>query len=118
MGTLWVDANKGDVDGPEIRCVLVAQEVNTNKEDAFCAATPPLKALRLVLSHLATGTDSRKKMVLDAKKAHLRAYAERQMFVELPPERRRQGFCGRLLRSMYGTREAPSLWEKFAAFFS
>ena len=107
--------NKGDVHSPEVRCRLVAQEVNTYKEDAFFAATPPLEALRLVLSHVATGTDGRKIMILDAKKAHLHAYAEREMFVELPPERRRPGFCGRLVRSLYGTRDAPSLWEKFAA---
>ena len=54
-------------------------------------------------------------MVLDAKKAHLHAYAEREVFVEPPPKRRRPGFCGRLVRSLYGTRDAPSLWERFAA---
>ena len=113
IGTQWVDVNKGVVRNPEVRCGLVAQEVNTYKEDAFFAATPPLEALRLVLSHVATGTDSRNIMILDAKKAHLHAYAEREMFVALPPERRRPSFCGRLVRSLYGTRDAPYLWEKF-----
>ena len=115
IGTRWVDENKGDVHNPEVRCRLVAQEVSTYKEDAFFAATPPLEALGLVLIHVATGTDSRKIMILDAEKAHLHAYAEREMFVELPLERRRPGSCGRLVRSLYGTRDAPSLWEKFAA---
>jgi len=54
-------------------------------------------------------------MLLDAKKARLHAFAEREIFIELPPERRRPGFCGRLVRSLYGTRDAPSLWERFAA---
>ena len=54
-------------------------------------------------------------MLLDAKKAHLHAFAERELFIELPPERRRPGFCGKLVRSQHGTRDAPSLWERFAA---
>ena len=45
IGTRWVDVNKGDVHNPEVRCRLVAQEVNTYKEDAFFAATPPLEIL-------------------------------------------------------------------------
>ena len=80
IGTRWVDVNKGDSRRPEVRSRLVAQEVNTYKEDAFFAATPPLEALRLLLSHVATGRKGRfggrKLMVLDAKKAHLHADAE------------------------------------------
>ena len=117
LGTSWVDVNKGDLQSPDVRCRLVAQEVNTYKEDALFAATPPFEALRRVLSQVATGqagSGGRKVMILDAKKAHLHAYAERGMFVELPPERRRPGVCGRLVRSLYGTRDAPSLWEKIS----
>ena len=54
-------------------------------------------------------------MLLDAKKAHLHAMAERPIFVELPPERARPSYCCRLLRSLYGTRDALRLWEEFAA---
>ena len=119
IGTRWVDVNKGDSEKPDARCRLVAQEVNTYKDDAFYAATPPLEALRLLLSHVATGrkgkVGGRKVMVLDAKKAHLHAFAEREVYIELPPERRRPGVCGRLVRSLYGTRDAPLLWERFAA---
>ena len=79
IGTQWVDVKKGDEHSPEVRCRLVAQEVDTNKEDAFFAATLPLETLRLVLSHVATGTNSRKIMILDVKKAHLHAYAEREI---------------------------------------
>ena len=52
-------------------------------------------------------------MVLDAKKAHLHAAAERELFIELPPEA--GGGYARLLRSLYGARDAPALWEAFAA---
>ena len=119
-GRRWVDVNKGDSEKPDVhvRCRLVAQEVNTYK-DALYAATPPLEALRLLLSHVATGrkgkVGGRKVMVLDAKKARLHAFAEREVYIELPPERRRPGICGRLVRSLYGTRDAPLLWERFAA---
>ena len=54
-------------------------------------------------------------MVLDAKKAHPHAFAERELYVALPPERRLAGYCGRLVRSLYGTRDAPALWERFVA---
>ena len=54
-------------------------------------------------------------MLLDAKKAHLHAMAERPIYVHLPPERARPGYCCRLVRSLYGTRDAPRLWEEFAA---
>ena len=33
--------------------------------------------------------------------------------VELPPEIRRPGYCARLRRCLYGTRDAPALWEAF-----
>ena len=52
-------------------------------------------------------------MVLDAKKAHLHAWAERDLFIELPTEA--GGGCARLIRSLYGTRDAPALWEAYAA---
>ena len=119
LGTRWVDVNKRDKHSPNIRCRLVAQEVNTYREDAFFAATPPLEALRLLLSHVATNSDGshggRKVMELDAKKAHLHAFAEREVYIELPPERWKPAVCGRLIRSLYGMRDAPALWERFLA---
>ena len=72
--------------------------------------TPPLEALRLLCSHAASGrsssTGGRKILVLDAQKAHLRAFAERNLYVALPREVRVPGLCGRLWRHLYGTRDA------------
>ena len=51
--------------------------------------------------------------VIDARKAHLHATPDREVFVELPPELRRKGFCGRLRRCLYGTRDAPKRWEAY-----
>ena len=59
------------------------------------------------------GVHETKFMVLDAGKAQLHAAAERNLFIELPPEA--GGGCARLLRPLCGTRDAPALWESFAA---
>ena len=103
LKTRWVDVNKGDVQKPDIRSRLVAKEMAFRNNDDFFAATPPLEALRLLLSDLASrlgrGTRSEiKMMVIDAKKAHLRAMAGRELFIELPPEA--GGGCARLRRSL------------------
>jgi hypothetical protein len=41
----------------------------------------------------------------------LQADAVREVYVELPEEDREEGMCGRLLKSMYGTRDAAFNWE-------
>jgi len=95
LKTRWVDVNKGDEQKPDVRSRLVAKEIAFRRSDDFFAATPPLEALRLLLSDLASrlgrGTRSEiKMMVIDAKKAHLHAMAGRELFIELPPERGRR----------------------------
>ena len=34
------------------------------------------------------------------------------MYVKLPAEDAKEGYCGRLLKAMYGTRDAASCWEE------
>ena len=53
--------------------------------------------------------------VIDACKAHLHALADRTVYVQLPPEVAEEGYCAKLRRSLYGTRDAPKLWEAFLA---
>ena len=52
-------------------------------------------------------------MVLDVKRAFLYGHARRRIYLKLPKEDPRygQGVMGRLLRSMYGTRDAPQIWQ-------
>eukprot|EP00974_Lingulodinium_polyedra_P058219 5607920-Lingulodinium_polyedra.AAC.1 len=73
----------------------------------------------MLISHAASGRahgrGGAKILVIDARKAHLHATPVRDVFVELPPEIRRPGFCGRLKRCLYGTRDAPARWEAFLA---
>jgi hypothetical protein len=103
LKTRWVDVNKGDEQKPDVRSRLVAKEIAFRRSDDFFAANPPLEALRLLLSDLASrprrGTRSQTKMmVIDANKAYLHAMAGRELFIELPPEA--GGGCARLRRSL------------------
>ena len=50
----WVDVNKGDDESPNYRSRLVAREVRRPWEDSIFSPTPPLEALRSVLSRAAT----------------------------------------------------------------
>jgi hypothetical protein len=113
IGSKWVDVNKGDEKRPLIRSRFVVKEIATYKSDDFFAATPPLEALRLLLSMAASSGHDIKVEVLDARKAHLHAFAERTVFVKLPPEVDEPGWCARLVRCLYGTRDAPKRWQAF-----
>ncbi len=113
IGSKWVDVNKGDAKKPLIRSRFVVKEIATYKTDDFFAATPPLEALRLLLSMAASSEQDVKVEVLDARKAHLHAFADRTVFVKLPPEVDEPGWCARLVRCLYGTRDAPKRWQAF-----
>jgi hypothetical protein len=115
IGSKWVDVNKGDAVRPLIRSRFVVKEIATYKSDDFFAATPPLEAFRLLLSLAASSGKDTKIEVLDARKAHLHAFADRTVFTQLPPEEAVPGYCARLVRCLYGTRDAPKRWEAFLA---
>ena len=113
IGTRWVDINKGDDKHPEYRSRLVAQELNQYKRDDIFAATPPLEVLRLLISILAS-TRKQKRWKLDSidiKRAYFHAMAKRDIYVRLPPEDHQSEMCGKLVKAMYGTRDAASNWE-------
>ena len=110
----WQQVGRCDDQNPLVRSRYVAMEIakKTGKCEDFFAATPPLEALRLVLSRVASnrshGRGGRKLLVIDARKAHLHALAERNLFVQLPPELAKPGICAKLRRCLYGTRDAPA----------
>ena len=54
IGTRWIDINKGDRINPEYRSRLVAQEIKTDKREDLFAATPPLEAIKLLISMAVT----------------------------------------------------------------
>ena len=117
VGTKWVDINKGDDARVELRARLVAMELKSqqvragiSRDDVF-SATPPLEAVRLLLSMMMTEKKVAKRykmMFIDISRAHFHSPARRRLYVELAPERARPGWCGLLNKSMYGTRDAAA----------
>ena len=80
IGTKWIDVNKGDIDRPNIRCRLVGKELCTTQDDALYASTPPLEALRVILSRAATWDHDggeREIMIRDVSRAYVYAEATR-----------------------------------------
>ena len=54
FGARWINADRGDVETPNYRRRLVANEFNTGQEGGLFASTPPLEALRWLLSEAVT----------------------------------------------------------------
>ena len=120
VGCRWVNCNKGDAEQPDVRCRLVAQEVNhgdASPNDSFYAATPPLEAKRLLFSQWATeqkrGGRRLKISCVDIRKAYFNGTPKRSLYVRLPPELGLpRNILGKLMRCMYGTRDAGAIWEQ------
>ena len=126
--TRWLDTNKDDpsLSHPNFRSRLVVKDVKAAKrpEDQLPAnllfsSTPPLEAMRLLCSLWATKQRSihgeRLKLGLwDISRAHFYGTPKRRIFIELPSEEpRAEGgkICGLLPLSMYGTQDAPNIWQ-------
>lgn len=118
----WVDTNKGTEEAPEVRSRLVAMELKSrtgdmNPFDVF-SATPPIEAVRLVVSHAASygrygRGGERGFMVIDVRRAYFNARARRKVFTEIPGEDWESGDedrCAELVHSLYGTRDAGRNW--------
>ena len=110
----WVDINKGDKARPNHRSRLVAKDIKKNARPDLFAATPPLEALKTVISMAARGKKGTEIMVNDVKRAYFYAPAVREIYVDLCDEDRGVGeeeLCGLLQYSMYGTRDASQNWQ-------
>ena len=53
--TGWAETDKGQPGKPNVRARWVAKEYKTHAKPELCASTPPLEALKVVLSEIATG---------------------------------------------------------------
>ena len=116
IGSRWVNCNKNDITDPDVRCRLVGQEVNLYADDSFYAATPPLEAKRMLFTQFSTERTRNGKPLqisfVDVKKAYFYGIPERSLYVRLPPELGvSKKYVGKLVRCMYGTRDAGAIWE-------
>ena len=131
----WIDINKGDDKTPNYRSRMVGKEFNDSVLEGLFAATPPLEALRLLLSHAAsfcptsgiyaggsggTMTHCRSLLIADVSRAFFEAPAKRDLCVELPEEALATGettfdTVGKLKASLYGTRDASMNWQEEVA---
>ena len=93
-----------------------AKESKTHARPELYASTPPLEALKVVLSEIATSKCGGKVVPLvDVRRAYFNAPVRRRVFVELPPEDYQAGdahMCGLLQYSLYGTRDAAQNWQE------
>ena len=104
-GSRWVNCNNNDINDPDVRCRLVAQEVNLHADDSFYAATPPLEAKRLLFSQWATEEKRNGERLqlsfVDVKKAYFYGVPDRHLYVRFPPELGMpKDLVGRLVRCM------------------
>ena len=118
ISTKWIDTNKGDRDKPNHRSRLVGREFNEGRDDTLYASTPPLEALRYIVSHAATEDPERpgirrELMINDVRRAYFYAKQKRNVFINLPSEDpdAKEGEVGQLLLCLYGTRDAAKEWQ-------
>ena len=94
IGTRWIDQNKGDDVRPDYRSRLVVQETRASGTiaagdiAATFAATPPLEALRLLVSQVMTGDPGSEIVLrfLDISRAHPHCPIHRKVYIRLPQE--------------------------------
>ena len=119
IDTRWIDINKGGTQNPNYRSRLVAKEIKrgtASAPDVF-AATPPIEALRFIMSCAASQKGSKRKKIImsnDVRRAYFYAPSVRRVFIKIPEEDYEEGdedMCAELDFPMYGTRDAAHNWE-------
>ncbi|CAK0871008.1 unnamed protein product [Prorocentrum cordatum] len=99
ISTRWTITNKGDVNAPDVRARFVGRE--------FKWKSPAMENSR------DSTIGERKILVLDVSRAHFHPKCRRELYIRLPEEDAQAGFVGRLLRTLYGTRDAANAWDEF-----
>ena len=116
--------NKGDEHKPFYRSRPAVQEYKRQADGSFFTSTSPLDTLRSLLicatidelpnelGQPVAWTERVVLMLIDVRRANFSSPARRKLFVQLPEEDSTdKSKVGRLLRSMYGCREAGVKWE-------
>ena len=116
VDTKWIDTDKAFEGEPmQIRSRMCAREFKSDDRPDMNAGTPPLEALKAIISIAANNKDTFSIMHIDVSRAYFHAKAQRPVLIRLPVEDRMgadAGKVGLMKKSMYGTRDAASNWER------
>ena len=116
VDTKWVDTDKALEEEPmQIRSRICARESKSDDRPDLHAGTPPLEALKAIISIAANHKETFSFMHIDVARAYFHAKAQRPVLIRLPVEDRMGtdvGKVGLMKKSMYGTRDAASNWER------
>ena len=90
IGVRWIDINKGDTENPDYRSRLVAKDFKSGDRPDLFAATPPLEALKMLVS-IAASNPGLQIMINDVRRAYFHAVVKRPVYIELPKEDKTDG---------------------------
>ena len=116
VDTKWVNKDKTFEGEPmQIRSRIVAREFKSDDRPDLYVGILPLEALKAMISIAANHKETFSIMHIDVSRAFFHAKAQRPVLIRLPLEDR-VGTCagkiGLMKKSMYGTRDADSNWER------
>ena len=101
--------------GKSVHESLPESSIKSGDRPDLYAGTPPPEALKAIIPITASHSPEFSLMHVDVSRAYFHAKAQRLVLVKLPAEDRSEkdkGEIGLLKRSMYGTRDAASNWER------
>ena len=108
----WVDIDKGT----RYRSRWVAKQFKGSDSEEWFAATPPIEALRVLVSHTMSGPKKKALMVCHVSRAFFYAPVQNKTYVELCEEAKKtvedNSMCAKLPVSMFGTKAAAQNWQK------
>ena len=116
VDTKWVDTDKAfDGEPMQIRSRMCARELKSDDRPDLYAGTPPLEALKAIKPIAANHKETFSIMHIDVSRAYFHAKAQRPVLIRLPVEDTMgtdAGKVGLMKKSMYGTRDAASNWDR------
>ena len=115
VDTRWIDTDKAFEGGPmQIRSWIVAREFTSDEWTDLNAGTPPMEALKSIIFMAANHKEAFSVMHVDVSRAYFHVKAQRRggTITSGGQNGHRCWKIGLLKKSMYGTRDAASNWER------
>ena len=111
VDTKWVDTDKAFEGEPmQIRSRMCAREFKSDDRPDLYAGTPPLEALKAIISIAANHKETFSIMHIDLSRAYFHAKAQRPVLIRLPVEDRMGTDAGKV--GLMKKSDAASNWER------